>query len=136
MRQGWPDAQLLADQALSLGPGDKALELRAVLLSRVAYTVQLPEREGSSTTPWAAALQSSPAAGAAAVRLACDLCSQLPTEADVDIGFGLHSGGRPRALTNDLLAAHRVLLEACDLPQLLDQGLVGVEECRRSPRRP
>lgn len=99
-----------------------------MLLSAVAYTVQLPEREGSSTTSWAAALLSSPAAGAAAARLACDLCSQLPTEADVDIGFGLHSGGRPRALTNDLLAAHRVLLEACDLPQLLDQGLVGVEE--------
>lgn len=98
------------------------------MLTVVACMTDPPPGAASNVpTPCTAALQSSPAAAKAAAHLACDVCSQLPTEEDIRLGFGLHPGDDARALPNDLEAARGVLL-TCNVRRLLDRGLLGVNE--------
>ena len=61
--------------------------------------------------------------------LACDVCASLPTEEDVRLRFGLHSGDDARSLPSDLAAAQAVLL-ACGAQrrQMVEEGRLGLGE--------
>lgn len=128
MWQYWLPAHLLTRSVQFFCPADKALEMRAWLLTTVSFTAD-PMHRGPSggPTPWVAASERSPAAAAAAGRLVCDTLSQIPTEEDVRNIYGQPPRDITRTLPNDLRMAESVL-KACDLQRLLGQGMVGVDE--------